>query len=96
MHHDYRTISLICHSSVFRLIWAQLPDIQQLTEDAFKPITAEQWRSVCEHLKRMEAGYWAKENLSESEIDWWAKGVKGISQSRILTYDFLSLFTSLP
>ena len=51
---------------------------------------------VCEHVKRMEAGYWVKDNLCESEIDWWAKVVKGISQSRILTYDFLSFHSLHP
>ena len=34
----------------------------------------------------MEAGYWAKDKLCESEIGWWAKGVKDLSQSRILPY----------
>ena len=64
------------------LIWSQLkrynatnnvtfeiPDVQQLAEGAFKTITAERWRSVYEHVKKIEADYWTRDNLCESEIE---------------------------
>ena len=64
------------------LIWSQLkryvaannvtfklPDVQQLAEGAFKTITAERWRSVCEHVKKIETDYWTRDNLCESEIE---------------------------
>ena len=42
---------------------------RKITEDGFKTITAERWRSVCEHVKKVEAEYWARDNLCESEIE---------------------------
>ena len=42
---------------------------RKVTEDGFKTITAERWRSVCEHVKKVEAGYWARDNLCESEVE---------------------------
>ena len=38
-------------------------------EDGFKTSTAERWRSVCEHVKKVEAEYWARDNLCESEVE---------------------------
>ena len=38
-------------------------------EDGFKTITAERWQSVCEHVKKVEAEYWARDNLSESKVE---------------------------
>ena len=37
-------------------------------EDGFKTITAERLRSVCEYVKKVEAEYWARDNLCESEV----------------------------
>ena len=64
------------------MIWAQLKhhvaannvsfkftDVQQVAEDGFKTITAERWRAVCEHVKKVEAEYWARDNLCESEVE---------------------------
>ena len=34
-------------------------DVQQLIEEAFKTITVERWRSVCEHVMKVETDYWA-------------------------------------
>ena len=31
--------------------------------------TAERWRSVCEHVKKVEAEYWARDKLCESEVE---------------------------
>ena len=36
--------------------------------DGFKNTTAEQWWSVCEHAKKVEAKYCARGNLCESEV----------------------------
>ena len=47
----------------------EIPDVQQLAEGAFKTITAERWRSVCKHVKKIEADYWTRESLRESEIE---------------------------
>ena len=70
-----------CDLNSIELIWWQLkryvaannvtfkPDVQKLTERAFKTITAERWRSVCEHVKKIEADYWTRDNLCESEIE---------------------------
>ena len=38
-------------------------------EDGFKTITAERWRSFCEHVKKIEAEYWARDNLGESKVE---------------------------
>ena len=38
-------------------------------EDGFKTITAERWRPVCEHVKKVEAKYWARDHLCESEVE---------------------------
>ena len=43
--------------------------IQQLSEGAFKTITAKRWRSVCEHVIKIETDYWTRDNLCESEIE---------------------------
>ena len=71
-----------CNLNPIELIWSQLkryvaannvtfklPDFQQLAEGAFKTITAERWKSVCEHVKKIEADYWTRDNLCESEIE---------------------------
>ena len=71
-----------CDLNPIELIWSQLkrcvaannvtfklPDVQQLAEGAFKTITAERWRSVCEHVKKIETKYWTRDNLCESEIE---------------------------
>ena len=71
-----------CDLNPIELIWSQLkgyvaannvtfklPDVQQLAEGAFKTITAERWRSVCEHVKKIETDYWTRDNLCESEIE---------------------------
>ena len=42
---------------------------QKIAEDGFKTITAERWRSVCEHVKKVEAEYWVRDNLCESEVE---------------------------
>ena len=42
---------------------------RKIAEDGFKTITAERWRSVCEHVKKVEAKYWASDNLCESEVE---------------------------
>ena len=64
------------------LIWAQLkgyvaannatfklPAVQQLAEDDFKTNTVGRWRSFCGHVKKIEAEYWARDNLCEYEIE---------------------------
>ena len=59
---------------------SELPDSNYVTrtpslfhcstaEDGFKTSTAELWRSDCEHMKKVEAEYWARDNLCESEIE---------------------------
>ena len=47
----------------------KLTDVQQVAVDGFKTITAERWGSVCEHVKTVEAEYWARDNLYESEVE---------------------------
>ena len=47
----------------------KLLDVQQLAEGAFKTITAERWRSVCEHVKKILTDYLTRDNLCESEIE---------------------------
>ena len=42
---------------------------RKIVEDGFKTITAERWRSVCEHVKKVEAKYWARDHLCESEVE---------------------------
>ena len=42
---------------------------RKIVEDGFKTITSERWRSVCEHVKKVEAEYWARDNLCESEVE---------------------------
>ena len=42
---------------------------RKIAEDGFKTITAERWRSVCEHVKKVEAKYWARDHLCESEVE---------------------------
>ena len=42
---------------------------RKITEDGFKTTTAERWRSVSEHVKKVEAGQWARDNLCESEVE---------------------------
>ena len=42
---------------------------RKIAEDGFKTITAERWWSVCEHVKKVEATYWARDNLCESEVE---------------------------
>ena len=36
---------------------------RKIAEDGFKTITAERLRSVCEYVKKVEAEYWARDNL---------------------------------
>ena len=36
---------------------------RKIAEDGFKTITAEQLPSVCEYMKKVDAEYWARENL---------------------------------
>ena len=40
---------------------------RKIAKDGFKAITA--WQSVCEHVKKIEAKYWASDNLCESEVE---------------------------
>ena len=42
---------------------------RKIAEDGFKTITAERFRSVCEYVKKVEAEYWARDNLCESEVE---------------------------
>ena len=42
---------------------------RKIAEAGFKTIIAERWRSVCEHVKKLEAGQWARDNLCESEVE---------------------------
>ena len=42
---------------------------RKIAEDVFKTITAERLRSVCEYVKKVEAEYWARHNLCESEVE---------------------------
>ena len=42
---------------------------RKIAEDGFKTTTAERWRSVCEHVKKVEAKYWARDHLCESEVE---------------------------
>ena len=44
---------------------------RKIAEDGFKTITAERLRSVCEYMyvKKVEAEYWARDNLCESEVE---------------------------
>ena len=73
-----------CDLNPIELIWAQLKrhvaasnvnvsfklkDIKWVAEDGFKTITAERWRSVCEHVKKVEADYWVRDNLCESKLE---------------------------
>ena len=39
---------------------------RNIAEDGFKTITTKRLRSVCEYVKKIEAEYWARENLCES------------------------------
>ena len=41
----------------------------KIAEDGFKTITAERLRSVCEHVKKFEAKYLARDHLCESEAE---------------------------
>ena len=41
---------------------------RKIAEAGFKTITAERWWSVCQHVKKLEAGQWARDNLCESEV----------------------------
>ena len=42
---------------------------RKIAEDGFKTITAERLRSFCEYVKKVEAEYWARDNLCESEVE---------------------------
>ena len=42
---------------------------RKIAEDGFKTITAERLRSVCEYVKKVEAEYWARDNLCENEVE---------------------------
>ena len=42
---------------------------RKIAEDGFKTITAERWRSVYDHVKKVGAEYWARDNLCESEVE---------------------------
>ena len=42
---------------------------RKIAEDGFKTITSERWRSVCELVKKVEAEYWARDNLCEKEVE---------------------------
>ena len=42
---------------------------RKIAEDGFKTITAERLRSVCEYVKKVEAEYWARDNLCECEVE---------------------------
>ena len=42
---------------------------RNIAEDGFMTITAERWRSVYEHVKRVEVNYWARDNLCKSEVE---------------------------
>ena len=43
--------------------------IRKIAEDGFNTITAERWRPVCEHVKKVEAKNWAGDHLCESEVE---------------------------
>ena len=75
------TVLLPLWPEPIELIWSQLkryvaannvtfklPDVQKLAKGAFKTITAVRWRSVCEHVKKIEADYWTRDNLCDSEM----------------------------
>ena len=47
----------------------KLTDVQHVAGAGFKTITAERWRSVYEHVKKVEAEYWARDNLCESKVE---------------------------
>ena len=42
---------------------------RKIAEAGCKTITAERSRSVCEHVKKLKAGQWARGNLCESEVE---------------------------
>ena len=42
---------------------------RKIAKAGFKTITAERWRSVCECVNKVEAEYWARNNLCESEVE---------------------------
>ena len=42
---------------------------ETLLKIGFMTITAEQRRSVCEHVKKVEAEYWARDNLCERKVE---------------------------
>ena len=42
---------------------------RKIAEDVFKAITADRLWSVCKYVKKVEAEYWARDNLCESEIE---------------------------
>ena len=42
---------------------------QKIAKDGFNNITAERWQSVCEHVKKVEVKYWARDYLCESEVE---------------------------
>ena len=42
---------------------------RKIAEDGFKTITAERIWSVCEYVKKVEAEYWVRDNLCESEVE---------------------------
>ena len=44
---------------------------RKIAEDGFKTIIAERLRSVCEYMyvKKVEAEYWTRDNLCESEVE---------------------------
>ena len=83
-----------CDLNPIELIWSQLkryvaannvtfklPNVQQLAEGAFKTISVERWRPVCEHVKKIETDYWMRGNLCESEIEKFAINLEEDSSS---------------
>ena len=55
---------------------------RKIAEDGFKTITAKRWRYFCEHVKKDEAEYWARDNLCESEVEKLVINLQKIRQGK--------------
>ncbi|PSN40636.1 hypothetical protein C0J52_21101, partial [Blattella germanica] len=45
-----------------------LPSLKEISEQALNEITKEDWKKVCDHVKKIADDYWRRDSLLEDEI----------------------------